>query len=1369
MATAPSTGSSYLVFTDNQRRWLVEGIALNTILIPQIRPFVEQGINTEYNTLKTSHNIHVQSSRTRLKRWPATKFLRYENINGNDARPKLHGGKFHYSLFDCHVNSHVDFARLYVEKHMAKFTAFDDHCDASAVLSLLGGVPVFSAAASAAGDVRKARNDWAHCVFSKWDPAKFRKCFTEMEQLVKNLALPSVNERELLGELKDWETKGTRLCMNSPVDPALLQLVQVKVKSLQDVVDNMCRKFNQQKTKIQQELQNIAVTLNYMEKRLQRLEIGQQNLKSHVDDLKGCMQEKMEKLESGQQTTERRTVRNEDNIRHLREQVDDLAKSKEADVKRSYQGSPTIAIFPQKFVELIKRKYKGAVLCPFPWCEDELQLQLSKVFTRLKIVGKKKERARLTEETVSMTDAFRSHEECEVPRVVLIEGQPGIGKTTCCLKLAYDWSMECISAEACFPKVEILLMLNCHDMKTADIKEAIYDQLLPLDAEEKEKENFFCFIHHNQSRIVLVLDGLDELSETLYRRLLPLIKGRVFPSIYLILTARHELGMKVRRYCDTLLEIVGYTLEDANTYIEKYFSNHDHPSLAKKLIKNLRKNPQLRELTANPLNTALLCLICEDSLGKLPFNKTMLYNELVSCVLMRYAQKKGISLDRKDPIEVFTEQLNQLGELALEALLRDQLYFTTDKLQGQSTEFLDFGLLSREASASKIRPKLSYAFTHKTFQEYFAAFHLAQELLTDGKDKAALLSRLSPPDKYWSVWEFLITMASRKSGDVAVLLVSSLCASLQHKMPERFCYHNYLAEEEDSDVDDDSHDGNVDDDEDIDRDDPLDTDVDFDTDVNFDTDVDFDPSLIIETDHDIDLYNYHQYRIDPCVCEDRSFDWPKRLGSSILSGGIREVVLTKTIFLIAQCEEPKSELKDYQKKMAYELARCFPLDKLKVSHLYTQKDSLLGCSYIQVFSEYLKVHCQLTRLVWLAELDKAALVTIEHILRSSVKLTYLHLNNDLRSTSLTPVLRANRTLTHLNLRNAKIRNAGAEALEEVLRENCTLTHASLRDNEISHIGAEALARGLEFNKVLVHLDIRNNWIGNQGAVAFAKAFELNSTLKYFDVGIDYITPRELEYILDSGINAIAKSLRSNCSLTYLDVRGSIFSDSSAAALGEALRSNRTLSHLYLNSPLICSQLEKMGIQFGNLAAAAFKRALQSRDTKITHLNLSNTSITSSCAKILAEALHSNTTLIRLDLSENKIDSRGAEAIANGLKSNRTLTHLKLRVNQISDAGAVRFAQCLQSNRTLLYLDLIENGIKRSGAAAIAEALKSNWTLTHLQLGWNEMGDTGAMKFADTLLSNKTLIFVSLIYNEFSESGRNMLVEIEPLISCKLRI
>ena len=93
---------------------------------------------------------------------------------------------------------------------MTKFNAFDGECDGSAVLLLLGEVPVFShAIQSSAKTVREhVRNEWAHCNFTDWDAVKFQCCFKEMQQLVQSLGLPTADETKILSELNDWENKG---------------------------------------------------------------------------------------------------------------------------------------------------------------------------------------------------------------------------------------------------------------------------------------------------------------------------------------------------------------------------------------------------------------------------------------------------------------------------------------------------------------------------------------------------------------------------------------------------------------------------------------------------------------------------------------------------------------------------------------------------------------------------------------------------------------------------------------------------------------------------------------------------------------------------------------------------------------------------------------------------------------------------------------------------------------------------------------------------------------------------------------------------------------------------------------------------------
>ena len=478
----------------------------------------------------------------------------------------------------------------------------------------------------------------------------------------------------------------------------------------------------------------------------------------------------------------------------------------------------------------------------------------------------------------------------------------------------------------------------------------------------------------------------------------------------------------------------------------------------------------------------------------------------------------------------------------------------------------------------------------------------------------------------------MVASASDDDNDAASLLVSSLCASFHHKRAklsvssaEEYDIDDYSTDDSDYLYSlDDSDGSNYDDYEDSDDYDNYD-DYSVSDCVN---DYDVEGEAYHHGQDDYDSYDSENSDEDTYVpiCSDSSYNFES--DQVELSGGTL-TFLTKTLSLICDCEKGETQLSDNQKRMAASLAHCFPVYQLDVE----------GASrYTAVLSEYLKANNNLTELYWSDKLDELALATIEHVLQPGHNLLYLHLSCELRSTSLTPALQANRTLTHLNLTGASIGIPGAKALGNVLQLNSTLTHLDLRDNKIGHIGAEALAKGLQSNDVLVHLNISYNLIGDQGAVALSQALKSNQTLTYLNVAdnpfrfsffesdFDHLD----DVIGDSGITAIADSLPSNCSLAYLDLQGNYSSDSALAVLGESLQSNCTLTHLYVGDDFV----KTVRPDFGNSAAAAFAKALQSRCTQLTRLDLRNVSVSSSSVTILAEALHSNNTLTRLDLSVN---------------------------------------------------------------------------------------------------------------------------------------
>ena len=477
-------------------------------------------------------------------------------------------------------------------------------------------------------------------------------------------------------------------------------------------------------------------------------------------------------------------------------------------------------------MKLLKAEYKRrSQLRPLLW-DNTIELPLENVYTRLKIVSRRKLARQIKNDTVSAFNSFkapfksedfmtladfldenkanvfdsvtvpdkiedvvspedegngdvlREHDEVNVFEIfktlekgedvmTLVVGSPGIGKTTFCLKLAYDWAHGKIPTECSFPKFEFVLLLKCRDID-GNVMDTIREQLLPRDIDEETVEKLLHFMKdiHNQEKILIILDGLDELPEKSQCHVDELLHRRILPFCYVLATSRQERGIDVRKrfVFDIHLEIKGFTEGDAFEYIRKHFANigQRHSPKGERLITEIKDNEFLHALRSNPLNLLLLCVIYEDYEGKLPSSRSKLYQVIVLCLLRRYCAKHNQQAPEGDDdlARYFEKDILALGELAWMCLLSDRHGFREKELAELERRYKGLvsrhiGLLYKEESLKRLTPQHEYYFLHKTFQEYLAAAYVAHKLR---RNQLNLFEHFSFPDwldKYRQVFLFV--------------------------------------------------------------------------------------------------------------------------------------------------------------------------------------------------------------------------------------------------------------------------------------------------------------------------------------------------------------------------------------------------------------------------------------------------------------------------------------------------------------------------------------------------------------------------------------------------------------------------------------
>ena len=314
------------------------------------------------------------------------------------------------------------------------------------------------------------------------------------------------------------------------------------------------------------------------------------------------------------------------------------------------------------------------------------------------------------------------------PKLVLVEGAPGAGKSTFAWKFCRQWGKRKLLGE--YP---LLVLLRLREKAMQDAS-SIADLFYHPDPEIQK--GTVSHLQRSQGEgLLLVLEGFDEAAPSLQKDgslLMNIISGRLLPKATIFVTSRPSATAVIHRTCASRIsqhiEVLGFTKEDINSYIQAAMPQSAHSSFEQ----YLSLHPHIKAMMYNPLHCAIAVEVYKvrQAASKSGARTiTELYKALLIDLLLRYLYAHPEYKDREWTLNSFTDlpsevytQLCEISRLAYEGTCKGQ---TTFLLPPGKLETL--GLLQDVPALYHGRGvESSYSFLHLTVQEFLTAFHLSR-------------------------------------------------------------------------------------------------------------------------------------------------------------------------------------------------------------------------------------------------------------------------------------------------------------------------------------------------------------------------------------------------------------------------------------------------------------------------------------------------------------------------------------------------------------------------------------------------------------------------------------------------------------------
>ena len=306
-------------------------------------------------------------------------------------------------------------------------------------------------------------------------------------------------------------------------------------------------------------------------------------------------------------------------------------------------------------------------------------------------------------------------------RSILIEGHSGIGKTTLCKEICYQWAENNLITTD-----ELVLLLLLHDPNAKKITSVL--QLADyFSTSTMTKHEILEYLKNGGgARVTIILDGYNQLNvkeqKTSFFR--DLIDGRSLAESRIIVTSRPSGSQCLCDCVERRIEL----FELAKYYKHKSIlaSLQNDPSKLKILRKHILRYPEIELSTRTPINVTIMISLCRHFNCPLPTTATEMYEKFVLFAIRH--QTNYFTNRIEDFPQSILDILKQLEYFAYESLMSGKETFQKiDLLDVCRKDFTCFGLMQPTEYYCPLNENkiVVFNFLHHGIQEYLAARYIA--------------------------------------------------------------------------------------------------------------------------------------------------------------------------------------------------------------------------------------------------------------------------------------------------------------------------------------------------------------------------------------------------------------------------------------------------------------------------------------------------------------------------------------------------------------------------------------------------------------------------------------------------------------------